>query len=135
MPPELLREVREWRRKAAIDLGAAQALLCGERTFPSVAVFLCQQAAEKMLKAYLTWRATSFGPVHDLRRLRELCAAHDSAFGALRTAAEVLTPYAVAVRYPGRVPDPAAGEAEEALRLAEQVVAVVDTALPADSPG
>jgi HEPN domain-containing protein len=50
MPPDVAREVGEWRRKAEIDLAAAKALLRGERTFPSVAVFLCQQAAEKMLK-------------------------------------------------------------------------------------
>lgn len=53
MPPELLREVRQWQRKAEIDLGAARALLAGERSFPSVAVFLCQQSGEETLKAYL----------------------------------------------------------------------------------
>ena len=114
MPPELAAEVAEWRRKAEIDFGAAQSLLRGEQTFPSVAVFLCQQAAEKMLKAYLTSQGTPFAPVHDLRRLRELCAVHDAGFDALREAAEILTPYAVAVRYPGQVADPTAEEAKAA---------------------
>jgi len=131
MSPEVAREVSEWRRKAEIDLAAAASLLQGERSFPSVAVFLCQQAAEKMLKAYLTWRATRFGPVHDLRRLGELCAAHDPDFAELREAGEVLTPYAVAVRYPGRAPDPAPDEAEAALRLAKRVVEFVAERLPA----
>ena len=130
MPPELALEIREWRRKAEIDLSAATALLRGEQTFPSVAVFLCQQAAEKMLKAYLTWLAKPFAPVHDLRRLCELCAAHDSAFDELREAAEILTPYAVAVRYPGQVSDPTAGEAEAARGLAVKVVAFVSARLP-----
>lgn len=132
MPPEVAREIREWRRKAEIDRGAAEALLHGEGTFPSVAVFLCQQAAEKMLKAYLTWRATPFGPIHDLRRLAELCATHDSTFDELREAAEVLTPYAVAVRYPGRVPDPDPGEAAAALRMAALVVTFVTDRLPVE---
>lgn len=134
MPPELAREIREWRRKAEIDLGAAEVLLRGERTFPSVAVFLCQQAMEKMLKAYLTWRATPFGPIHDLRRLRELCATHEPAFDELREAAEVLTPYAVAVRYPGCVADPGPEEASEALRMATMVIVFVRGRLPADDP-
>ena len=125
MPPDVAQEVGEWRRKAEIDLAAAQALLRGEPTFPSVAAFLCQQAAEKMLKAYLTWRAAPFGPIHDLRRLCELCAVHDAAFESLREAAENLTPYAVAVRYPGRVSDPSPAEADEAERLAALVVGLV----------
>jgi HEPN domain-containing protein len=130
MPPELAVEISEWCRKAEIDLGAARTLLGPERSYPSVAVFLCQQAAEKMRKAYLTWRATPFAPVHDLRRLCELCAAHDATFAELREAAEVLTPYAVAVRYPGQGPEPTLEEAQSAERLAASVVHFVRTRLP-----
>jgi hypothetical protein len=81
-------------------------------------------------EGYLTWRATPFGPIHDLRRLCELCAAHDLAFSALGEAAANLTPYAVAVRYPGRAPDPSPDEGEEAERLAGQVLGFVAARLP-----
>jgi len=125
MRPELAREVHEWRRKAEIDLAAAEALLRGAQIVPSVAAFLCQQAAEKMLKAYLTDRQTPFGPIHDLRRLCDLCAASDPEFDRLLEAARELTPYAVAVRYPGAGPDPDLAEAEAAFRRAREVVAFV----------
>jgi len=121
MRPELAAEVDEWVRKAETDLGAAEALLRGPRRFPAVAAFLCQQAAEKMLKAFLTRKETRFALIHDLRRLCELCAESEPAFATLREAAASLTPYAVAVRYPGRGPDPDDAEAEEALRLAQEV--------------
>ena len=67
--------------------------------------------------------------------LLDLCAALDPGFEDLREASEVLTPYSVAARYPGRGPDPSAEEAEAAHGLATQVAGFVDARLcRADPP-
>ena len=61
-----VHELRQWLIKAGHDLGSAKRLLSGDETFPDTAVYHCQQAAEKALKAYLTLKDTPFQKVHDL---------------------------------------------------------------------
>ena len=52
MPADLpAQDSRDWMEKAAIDLRAARALL--DASIASSALFHCQQAAEKYLKALL----------------------------------------------------------------------------------
>src|ERR1035438_1246285 len=58
------RETREWLGKAAEDLASAHVLI-GSSHF-SGALFFCQQAAEKSLKAFLTWHERTFRRTHDL---------------------------------------------------------------------
>jgi len=48
-----------------------------------VILYLCQQCAEKMLKAYLIYKGTP-GWGHDLVALRNACANHDDSFNASR---------------------------------------------------
>ena len=59
MPPEAA-EVRQWLRKAVNDQRAARAALDQDPPITDVAAFHCQQAAEKLLKAYLVWRGQAF---------------------------------------------------------------------------
>ena len=61
-----------------------------------------------------------------------MCLPFDAAFSSLRLAATTLTPYAVAMRYPGDVPELTEAEAEEALTLAREVWEFVLTRLPAE---
>lgn len=60
MLPELRDEVLEWLSKARADFEVAQLLRTSTPRHWGIACFLCQQAAEKMLKAYLVWRQTPF---------------------------------------------------------------------------
>jgi HEPN domain-containing protein len=83
--------------------------------------FHCQQAAEKALKAYLTWSEKPFEKTHSLVALVGECLLNDSSFNELRTAATTLNPYAVALRYPGDMPELSEAEAQEALALAREV--------------
>lgn len=76
-------------------------------------VSLCQQAAEKALKAFLIEKDTPFAKTHDLDQLVALCATLDPSFSRLSEAAAVLTPYAIAFRYPTGQPDPTKTEAEQ----------------------
>jgi HEPN domain-containing protein len=53
------RETREWLDKAGEDLASARVLI--DSGHVSNALFFCQQAAEKSLKAFLTWHQRRSG--------------------------------------------------------------------------
>ena len=123
-------EIRQWVRKAQNDLGSAKRLSSGQEVFPDTAVYHCQQAAEKVLKAYLTLTDVPFAKIHDLSALVDECLKSDKAFEQLRDAAEVLTPYGTAFRYPGEVLEPEASDVQEAITLAESVVNFIIQKIP-----
>lgn len=59
--PELVAETRAWLVRAERDLAAAAHELTAEPPFVEDIVFHAQQAAEKTLKAFLTWHGMGFG--------------------------------------------------------------------------
>ena len=63
MLPELQAEVRQWLYRARLDEEAADQLLAGPRGLPEVAVYHCQQPAEKALKSYLVYEGRPTGPL------------------------------------------------------------------------
>jgi HEPN domain-containing protein len=82
-------ETREWLDKASEDLASAR-VLAGSGHFAN-ALFFCQQAAEKSLKAFLTWHERPFRRTHDLEELGQACAAIDGALVPLLEEADVLS--------------------------------------------
>lgn len=52
--------VRRWLAKADQDIRAGEALLAADRPFSYPVCFHSQQAAEKYLKALLTWHQCGF---------------------------------------------------------------------------
>ncbi len=92
--------------------------------------FHSQQAAEKALKAYLTWRDKPFEKTHSLVALVGMCLVLDDSFEDLRLASTTLTPYAVTTRYPGDLPELTRNEAQEAQKLAQHVWGFVIGHLP-----
>ncbi len=131
MPLEEPRLVltRQWLAKATQDLGLAEHAV-EDTPFLGGAVFHCQQAAEKALKAFLTWRGQPFRKTHQLVELVQACADLDAAFASLSDAAATLTPYAWEYRYPGDFSEPTTDEAHEAARLARTVLDFVLQRLP-----
>jgi len=125
-----LDEVHSWLIKAQQDLDASAWLLESPQALYGAAGFHCQQAAEKALKAYLTWHEQPFEKIHSLVALVGMCLKFSSSFDALRTAATNLTPFAVTTRYPGNLPDISAQEAREALDQARQIWNFVLARLP-----
>jgi len=123
-------EIRAWLLKALHDLQSAEWLLARPDPLCGAAGFHCQQAGEKALKAYLTWRDEPFERTHSLVALIAMCLPFDASFETLRSAATTLTPYAVALRYPGDLPEPTEVEAQEALTLARAVWGLVLERLP-----
>jgi HEPN domain-containing protein len=99
MADPLLSLLREWCGKANEDLTAAQVL--AERELHGVALFHCQQAVEKAIKAFLLFHAQDLPKTHDLVRLINIASTVDSRWADWLELGDVLTQYAVEVRYPG----------------------------------
>jgi HEPN domain-containing protein len=115
-------EIRQWLLKADHDLGSAKLLAGGATAYPDTAVYHCQQAAEKALKAFLTLQDEIFPKTHDLSALLDRCVALEPTLETLRDMAEILTPYATAFRYPGPLLEPSPDEVIEAIAAAELVL-------------
>jgi len=94
-------EVQAWLQKAVNDLLSARILLGHDPPVLETACFHCQQTVEKVLKAFLVWKAVPFEKVHSLTYLLDLCEGQDPGYTSIRDRAETLAPYAVEVRYPG----------------------------------
>ena len=117
-----LELVKDWLTRAHQDLRAALILAGAENAPLDVAIYHCQQAGEKAVKAYLQWRDEPFAKTHNLRALVIQAAALQRAFNALEEPAEILTPYVSAFRHPGGSyePMPSREEFDEALRHARR---------------
>lgn len=121
---------RLWLLKAQRDLAAAQKIAGGEDAYLDVAIYLCQQAAEKAFKGFLVFHGQRFEKTHDLSLLVDLAARVNPGFTQWLDTADGLTPYATAFRYPGEVLAPSANEFQKALQGAEELYAFVLSTLP-----
>src|SRR5438093_942223 len=93
--------VRDWLTRASHDLRSSRVLGSLEDPLLDTAIYHCQQAAEKSVKAWLQSGDDPFPKTHDLEDLVERASGLNSDFGKFARAASVLTPYVSAFRYPG----------------------------------
>ncbi|MBI3362389.1 MAG: HEPN domain-containing protein [Chloroflexi bacterium] len=124
--------VEEWVTKAEEDFSAANLAIEAIVPLPSVAAFHSQQCAEKYLKAYLTEHDIEFKPRHPLLPLRDLIEDFDPDIDDLTDDLDLISDYAVDVRYPGR--GATLDEATEALAAATRVRAFIRSRLGLDRP-
>lgn len=129
---ERVADLQAWLRRAQGDLRAAEIDLAAEPALSGDAAFHCQQAAEKSLKAFLTWHDVPFRRTHDLAELGRQCVSLDKSLGSVCRRAEVLTAYAWVFRYPGDAEEPTRQEVEEARALAREVHESVVARLPGE---
>jgi HEPN domain-containing protein len=108
-------------------LRAAKLLIAGDAN--AEALFHCQQAVEKALKAFLTFHERTFRKTHDLGDLSPECLAIDDSLQSAICEAEGLTQYAWRFRYPGEPYEPDSGEAQDGLQKAEVAVGEVERRL------
>ena len=132
MNEEKRTEVWRWLIKSQHDLGSARRLMEGDKPYLDTAVYHCQQAAEKALKAFLTYYDTEFEKSHDLTELVALSLTVEPAFERWRDVAEELTPYAVQFHYPADVLEPELSEVEDALRHAQALTEFIFSLLPGE---
>lgn len=123
------REIaRQWLAKAMNDLLNADNNLAASKIPYDTVCFHCQQAAEKLLKAYLVGREQPAPYTHDLLLLLERVLPFSAAAEQLRDALSILAPYAVEIRYPDDWSMPSEQDAKEARQAAGQVLSWVETA-------
>lgn len=131
--PELAAETRGWLAKAAEDLGAGELEFGATPPFLSDIAFHSQQAAEKAVKAFLTWNSAPFRRTHSLEELGEQCLALDETLQSLIDRAVPLTEYAWKFRCPGEPVSPTRTEARDALDIAREVYEAVLARLPVEA--
>lgn len=130
-PPEQVRRelTRQWLQRAEQDWRLCHRLMADDEPYLEAIAFHCQQAAEKYLKAYLTWQQTEFPKTHDMKRLVELVAVSDPALATALDEAAALTPYAVEYRYPEEYAPVTSDDITRATALADHVRDKIGTAL------
>ncbi len=80
----VIRNTRQWLARGRDDLELAEsAVREATRPFMRDAAFHCQQAAEKALKAFLTWHDLPFPKVHDLEDIGVRCVQADASLQGL----------------------------------------------------
>jgi HEPN domain-containing protein len=133
---EAARElVRDWLTRASHDLQAARTLAASSEPLLDVAIYHCQQAAEKAVKGWLQSQDDPFPKTHDIEDLTTQAARLNGAFTQFGASAAVLTPYVSAFRYPGGSdePMPTSDQFNEALQLAQAIYDFVLDLLPAEA--
>ena len=127
--------LRSWLTKAAHDLKNARIVGAAEEGPLDTAIYHCQQAAEKAVKGWLTWRGATAAKTHDLIRLIAEATDGTPDFAQFEEAAEILTPYVSAFRYPGLTDDavPSREEFDAALKHAQAIYDFVVNLLPAEA--
>jgi HEPN domain-containing protein len=113
--------VRQWLAKTDDDIRACEALLAADPPFLYPVCFHAQQAAEKYLKALLTWHQIEFPKTHAIEQLLALLKPTLPDVASTLREAVILTPFGVEIRYPGDQPEPNARETHQALDLARKV--------------
>lgn len=126
-----------WFAQAVDDVESAAVLYASERF--ATCCFLCQQAAEKALKALLHLRCGDVPRTHTIADLTRELATIDPAEAAIFREATALDPFYVSTRYPDAIGGaiPAASfhraEAELALVRARTVIDEVRARMPEPS--
>lgn len=125
-----LELARQWVAKARNDLLNADNNLKAEEIPTDTICFHCQQAAEKLLKAYLASHGQTPPYTHDLLLLLENILPFRIEAEDLRDSLALLIPYAVEIRYPDDWFQPSLEDAQEAREAAEQVFTWLRVVLP-----
>jgi len=125
--------IQQWLHKAYTDLQSAQRLAARPDPILETALFHCQQAAEKAVKAYLAYRDHPLEKTHDVEKLVALAVSYEPRFATWQQAAEMLTPYATTFRYPPEVREPEEEEYAQARQAAAGLFAFVCSLLPEEA--
>ncbi len=118
---------RSWLRRARSNLVRSRLLAGQPEGLYEDLCFDAQQAVEKALKAVLVQRGVGVPKTHALAELLTRVENSGIEVPAEIQEATLLTPYAVEARYPGIWEEVTLADHEEAVRVAERVVAWAET--------
>ena len=133
MSPDAARlaDTRAWLSKAQTDVRCARMSRRADPPILEDALFHCQQACEKALKAFLAWHDVPFRKTHSLEEVGEQCLRIDPSLGAIIDAAVPLTEFAWAYRYPGEPEEPEPASVDQAIDTTVALVGAILDRLPA----
>jgi HEPN domain-containing protein len=127
-----------WLDAADADRKAAEMCIPAGPSLAGVVAFHCQQAAEKLLKGFLTLAGKRVGKTHSLTWLGTMAAASFPELADLVAAANAWSKWAFEFRYPGerggRKPPPDEDELRRALDVIDALAAHLRAANP-EPPG
>jgi HEPN domain-containing protein len=121
---------KAWLVKAENDLLNIENNLAAAHVPWDTVSFHAQQAAEKLLKAFLVYHARPLIRTHDLIALLAGCVEIDPSLAGLQEDCQKLSYYAVASRYPADLYEPQEKEAREMIEAARRVRAAILACLP-----
>lgn len=117
--------VEEWVRFAETDLSSAKTLFEVHRPIPiEIVGFHSQQAAEKIIKAFLVSKDIIPEKTHELHKLIKKCLKFNSEFKKFALESDTLTQYAVPPRYPHEL-ELEEYDAETAIKYADRIMEFV----------
>jgi HEPN domain-containing protein len=120
--------------KADNDVLNIENKLASKRIPWGTVCFHAQQAAEKLLKAFLSHHGQALQHTHDLVALLAECAAIEPSLAGQQADCQSLTYYAVGVRYPNTLFEPDEADGRAMIEAMQRVRgAVVPLIVPAGS--
>lgn len=125
-PPDRKRlpaSPKEWLSHALSDLKLAKLGRKHQDVLYQQICFHGQQAVEKALKAVLLFKKINFPLTHDIQELIDIFEKAGVSLPSSFLDAGNLTPYAVETRYPGYWGEINDSDVDEAIKIAEMVVA------------
>jgi HEPN domain-containing protein len=110
-----------WMKKSREDELSAQSMLKHRDGTPSVACFLCQQMAEKYLKALLIFLDLELIKTHDLIKLSSILEEKVPEITEISDELAKLNRFYIETRYVGDYPEFSWQDAEEAFKAAKKI--------------
>jgi HEPN domain-containing protein len=121
---------KAWLAKAENDLLNIENNLAADHVPWDTVSFHAQQAAEKLLKAFLVYHGRPLARTHDLVSLLTGCVEIDPSLAGLQQDCQKLSYYAVASRYPADLYEPQEKEVREMIEAARRLRAAILACLP-----
>ena len=101
---EKIEILQQWLDRGKEELGVAEYISVNYHPTPAETIcYLCQQSAEKYLKAFIFSNDIEPEKTHDLKDLLDVCIKFNAEFSVLLAKATMLTDYAVMPRYPNEL--------------------------------
>ncbi|MEW6542893.1 MAG: HEPN domain-containing protein [Nitrospirota bacterium] len=119
-----------WVRKAEHDLLNIENNLAAKEIPWDTVCFHAQQAAKKLLKAFLVFHGRDLSKTHDLVALLAQCVECDAGLAALESDCRKLTAYGMAARYPDDLFDPSEADGRDVVAAAHRVRTEILARLP-----
>lgn len=136
MAETITKFIKSWFANAEEDLRGAEALhQLDAAKYLHIVPYLCQQAVEKSLQGYLSFKKVKFAKTHDIEILAKLVPSISPDLKKLLDEAAALTTFALQFRYPDAAKvDPTLEDSKFAIRVAKEVCNEILALIPTENP-